>query len=43
MDTDGLTKVLDQIGGIESVGAVHTTIVLETFLEQRSQVVPEPG
>ena len=40
-DTDELTKVLDEIGTLKSVGEVQTTIVLETFLEQRTQVIPE--
>lgn len=34
-DTDELTRILDEIGEIESVSAVETTIVLETFLEKR--------
>ena len=34
-DTDELTRILDEIGEIESVAAVETTIVLETFLEKR--------
>ena len=34
-DTDELTRILDEIGEIESVAAVDTTIVLETFLEKR--------
>lgn len=34
-DTDELTRILDEIGKIESVSAVETTIVLETFLEKR--------
>ena len=33
-DTDALTRVLDEIGGLKSVGNVQTTIVLETFLEE---------
>ena len=37
-DTDGLTRMLDEIGEIETVGAVQTTIVLETFLEQPPQL-----
>ena len=40
-DTGALTKVLDEIGGLESVGAVQTAIVLETFLEQRTQLISE--
>ncbi len=34
-DTDELTRILDEIGEIESVAAIETTIVLETFLEKR--------
>ncbi len=41
-DTPALTKVLDRINELESVAALQTTIVLETFLEQRTQVIPEP-
>ena len=40
-DTDALTKTLDEIGGLDSVGAVQTAIVLETFLEHQTQNIPE--
>jgi len=39
--TDELTQVLDEIGEINSVGEVQTTIVLETFLERKTQLVPQ--
>jgi Lrp/AsnC family leucine-responsive transcriptional regulator len=39
-DTGDLTKVLDEIGMIESVGAIETTIVLETFLEKPYGALP---
>ena len=40
-DTDALTRVLDEIGAIDAVGAVQTSIVLETFLEGRPELPPE--
>ena len=40
-DTDSLTRILDLIGELESVGAVQTTIVLETFLEKHGHMIPE--
>ena len=39
-DTDDLTRILDEIGKIESVAAVETTIVLETFLEKPFDALP---
>ena len=36
--TDALTKVLDEIGVLDDVGAVQTSIVLETFLENHPQL-----
>ena len=41
-DTDALTRVLDEIGALDAVGAVQTSIVLETFLEEQPHVPPAP-
>ena len=41
-DTNALTRILDEIGALDSVGAVQTSIVLETFLEKQPQVPPAP-
>lgn len=40
-ETDELTRILDEIGGIESVASVETTIVLETFLEKPFDALPD--
>jgi Lrp/AsnC family leucine-responsive transcriptional regulator len=40
-NTDSLTRILDDIGRIDSVGAVETTIVLETYLEKHTDLPPE--
>ena len=39
-DTDDLARILDEIGRIESVAGVETTIVLETFLEKPFDALP---
>ncbi len=41
-DTDALTRVLDEIGALDAVGAVQTSIVLETFLEKQPHIPSQP-
>ena len=39
-DTDALKQVLDEIGALDAVSAVQTSVVLETFLEEQPHVPP---